>query len=43
MARGSRFADTRIRKALGLLRARPNKDVNIDVLRDRIRGWLAPR
>jgi AraC-like DNA-binding protein len=30
--RGSRFADTRIRKALALLRARPNKDVNIDEL-----------
>jgi AraC-like DNA-binding protein len=30
--RGSRFADQRIRRAIGLLRARPNKDVNIDDL-----------
>jgi AraC-like DNA-binding protein len=34
--RGSRFADTRIRKALGLLRARPNKDVNIDDLANQV-------
>ena len=34
--RGSRFADTRIRKALGLLRARPNKDVNIDDLASQV-------
>jgi AraC-like DNA-binding protein len=30
MWRGSRFADSRIRRAIGLLRARPNKDVNMD-------------
>ena len=30
MWRGSRFADARIRRAIGLLRARPNKDVNMD-------------
>jgi len=34
--RGSRFADSRIRKALGLLRARPNKDVNIDDLASQV-------
>ncbi len=34
--RGSRFADTRIRKALALLRARPNKDVNIDDLASQV-------
>jgi AraC family transcriptional regulator len=34
--RGSPFADTRIRKALGLLRARPNKDVNIDDLASQV-------
>lgn len=34
--RGSRFEDTRIRKAIGLLRARPNKEVNIDVLANRV-------
>jgi len=34
--RGSRFADTRIRRALGLLRARPNKDVNIDELASQV-------
>lgn len=34
--RGSRFTDTRIRKALGLLRARPNKDVNIDDLASQV-------
>jgi AraC-like DNA-binding protein len=30
--RGSRFEDSRIRRALALLRARPNKDMNIDSL-----------
>lgn len=30
--RGSRFADTRVRHAIALLRARPNKDLNIDQL-----------
>ena len=30
MWRGSKFADARIRRAIGLLRARPNKDVNMD-------------
>ncbi len=30
MWRGSRFADARIRRAIALLRARPNKDVNMD-------------
>ena len=30
MWRGSKFADSRIRRAIGLLRARPNKDVNMD-------------
>ena len=34
--RGSRFEDSRIRKAIGLLRAKPNKDVNIDVLANRV-------
>jgi AraC-like DNA-binding protein len=34
--RGSPFADTRIRKALALLRARPNKDVNIDELANQV-------
>ena len=34
--RGSPFADTRIRKALGLLRARPNKDTNIDELASQV-------
>jgi len=34
--RGSRFADTRIRKALALLRARPNKDVNMDDLASQV-------
>jgi AraC family transcriptional regulator len=34
--RGSPFADTRIRKALALLRARPNKDVNIDDLASQV-------
>ncbi len=28
--RGSRFADQRIRRAIAILRARPNKDVNMD-------------
>ncbi len=30
MWRGSRFADSRIRRAIALLRARPNKEVNMD-------------
>ena len=30
MWRGSRFADSRIRRAIAILRARPNKDVNMD-------------
>lgn len=30
MWRGSKFADARIRRAIALLRARPNKDVNMD-------------
>jgi AraC family transcriptional regulator len=30
MWRGSKFADSRIRRAISLLRARPNKDVNMD-------------
>lgn len=30
MWRGSRYADARIRRAIALLRARPNKDVNMD-------------
>ena len=34
--RGSPFADSRIRKALALLRARPNKDVNIDDLANQV-------
>ncbi len=34
--RGSRFEDSRIRKAIGLLRARPNKEVNIDMLANRV-------
>jgi AraC-like DNA-binding protein len=34
--RGSPFADSRIRKALALLRARPNKDVNIDELANQV-------
>jgi len=34
--RGSRFEDSRIRKAIGLLRARPNKEMNIDVLANRV-------
>jgi len=34
--RGSRFEDSRIRKAIGMLRARPNKEVNIDLLANRV-------
>src|SRR5882762_3339133 len=34
--RGSRFADSRIRQAIGLLRARPNKDLNMDELANRV-------
>ena len=34
--RGSPFADNRIRKALALLRAHPNKDVNIDALASQV-------
>jgi AraC family transcriptional regulator len=34
--RGSRFEDSRIRRALALLRARPNKDVNIDFLASQV-------
>jgi len=34
--RGSRFEDSRIRRALALLRARPNKDVNIDSLASQV-------
>jgi AraC-like DNA-binding protein len=30
MWRGSKFADSRIRRAIAILRARPNKDVNMD-------------
>ena len=30
MWRGSKFSDSRIRRAIAILRARPNKDVNID-------------
>jgi len=30
MWRGSKFADSRVRRAIALLRARPNKDVNMD-------------
>ena len=30
MWRGSKFADSRIRRAIALLRARPNKDLNMD-------------
>ena len=32
MWRGSRFADTRIRRAIALLRAHPNKELNMDEL-----------
>ena len=34
--RGSRFADSRIRRAISLLRARPNKDLSMDVLANRV-------
>lgn len=34
--RGSPFADSRIRRALALLRARPNKEVNIDDLASQV-------
>jgi AraC-like DNA-binding protein len=34
--RGSPFADTRIRRALALLRARPNKDVNMNDLASQV-------
>src|SRR5438874_107011 len=34
--RGSRFEDSRIRQAIGLLRARPNKDLNMDELANRV-------
>jgi AraC-like DNA-binding protein len=34
--RGSRFEDSRIRRAIGLLRARPHKDLNIDDLASQV-------
>jgi AraC family transcriptional regulator len=34
--RGSRFEDSRIRRAIALLRARPNKDMNIDELASQV-------
>lgn len=34
--RGSRFEDSRIRRAIALLRARPNKDLNMDTLASRV-------
>lgn len=34
--RGSRFEDSRIRRAISLLRARPNKDLSMDVLANRV-------
>jgi AraC-like DNA-binding protein len=34
--RGSRFEDSRIRRAIGLLRARPNKELNIDELASQV-------
>jgi AraC-like DNA-binding protein len=34
--RGSRFEDSRIRRAIGLLRAHPNKDLNIDQLANEV-------
>jgi AraC-like DNA-binding protein len=34
--RGSRFEDSRIRRAIGLLRARPHKDLNIDELASQV-------
>jgi AraC family transcriptional regulator len=36
MWRGSPFADTRIRRALALLRARPNKEVNMNQLASQV-------
>jgi len=33
---GSRFADARIREAIALLRARPNKELNMDVVAGRV-------
>lgn len=36
MWRGSRFEDSRIRRAIGLLRARPNKDQSIDDLASQV-------
>jgi AraC-like DNA-binding protein len=34
--RGSRFADSRIRRAIALLRAHPNKDLNMDELANQV-------
>jgi AraC family transcriptional regulator len=34
--RGSRFEDSRIRRAIGLLRARPNKELNMDDLASQV-------
>lgn len=34
--RGSRFEDTRIRRAIGLLRAHPNKELNMDDLANQV-------
>jgi AraC-like DNA-binding protein len=34
--RGSRFADIRIRDALALLRAKPNKELNMDVVAEKV-------
>jgi AraC-like DNA-binding protein len=34
--RGSRFEDTRIRRAIALLRARPNKELNMDELASQV-------
>ena len=36
MWKGSRFEDTRIRRAIALLRARPNKDLSIDELASQV-------
>src|ERR1051325_5128139 len=36
LLRGSRFEDTRIRRAIALLRAHPNKDLNIDQLANQV-------
>jgi AraC family transcriptional regulator len=36
MWRGSKFADSRIRRAIALLRARPNKDVNMDAIASQV-------